>query len=124
MSTLLVICFYGIIAGCVYSVLHFFVSITNKKNFMYIICDTISSIGAGLIFIYCIINETSGIIRLYTICAFLFGILIVNISVGNLLDFWATNIYNRIAIVKTNLQQKQKNKKEKRNDTRATKPTG
>lgn len=123
MSTLLVICFYGIIAGCVYSVLHFFVSITNKKKFMYIICDTISSIGAGLIFIYCIINETSGIIRLYTICAFLFGILIVNISVGNLLDFWATNIYNRIAKIKTNLQQKQKNKREKRNDTRATKPT-
>lgn len=123
MSTLLVICFYGIIAGCVYSVLHFFVNITNKKKFMYIICDIISSIGAGLIFIYSIINENFGIIRLYTICAFLFGILIVNISIGNLLDFWATNIYNRIVEIKTNLQQKQKNKKEKKNDSRATKPT-
>lgn len=123
MSTLLVISFYGIISGCVYSLMHFFVELFNKKAFLYIITDIISSVLAGIIFVYCIINECSGIIRLYTICAFLFGILIVIISVGNLLDFLAQTIYNKINKKAKGIKQKRKMKKEDANESRATKPT-
>lgn len=124
MKELLVISFYGIIAGAIYSVLHFFVELTNRKKFMYIITDIISSILMGLVFVFCVIFEVSGIIRVYTICAFLFGILIEVISVGNLLDFLGKKTYNIITKINFRLNRKRNFKKgENQNDTTTIKST-
>lgn len=124
MTELLVISFYGIIAGLGYSILHIFVEISNHKKFVYILTDIISSIFAGLIFVYCVIFETGGIVRVYTICAFLFGILIEVISVGNLLDFLGKKFYNIISKVNLKVNQKRKFKKgEEKNDTKPTEST-
>lgn len=124
MTELLVISFYGIIAGLGYSILHIFVEISNHKRFVYILTDIISSIFAGLIFVYCVIFETRGIVRVYTICAFLFGILIEVISVGNLLDFLGKKFYNIISKVNLKINQKRKFKKgENKNDTKPTEST-
>lgn len=123
MSELILISFYGIIAGAVYSVLHFFVILFNRKKVLYIITDTLSSVAGGLLFVYCVINECNGIIRLYTICAFLLGILIVIISIGNLLDFFAIKVYNIVEKMQTKLGKIKKNKRGKRHESRPVKQT-
>lgn len=120
MKELLVISFYGIIAGAIYSTLHFFVELTNRKKFMYIITDILSSLLAGLVFVFCVIFEASGIVRAYTICAFLFGALIEIISVGNLLDFFGKKTYNIITKVSFKDNQKRNFKKGEQKDDSTT----
>ncbi len=96
MQIFLLCCTFGIISGVVFEL---FYAIRALSNFTYIltfVLDLVAVLFSAFMFVFCVYTYNSGIIRLYLILAFLLGIFVTKISLGNLVAKFVNSIYNYI----------------------------
>lgn len=96
MALLILFSFYGIISGGIYLLFCFIRRLFNYNIFVQIPLDLICGFVIGLLFCYCTITFSVGIIRLYLILSFCLGLIITLITFKNFVATISDFVYNII----------------------------
>lgn len=90
--------FYGCIAGIIYLVFAFFRGMCNYNIVITILLDILCGSICTLVFGFSMLQTSNGNFNVYELIGFLFGMIIVKFSIGNLVASGAYFVYNKIVI--------------------------
>ena len=96
MELFIIFAFYGILASIVYLGFCFLRRLVNFNLLIQIPLDLICGVLIGLIFFYCTITYSLGIIRLYLILSFTLGFIVSLITFKNFVATISDFVYNII----------------------------